>query len=1356
MGPNVTRMEMQAFNNCSSLVEVRINREEAPDIKGDTFTGIHKTNGEYDAKLYIPCNSEENYLNKKSSDTGENVYARTFDISSAIPTNFNKLTVETSDPLAGTAEIIKQATCLKCPVIKATANPGYVFRNWNGDGDELNAAEYTIQGFDHDMTFVAYFELVDYYLRYYDAEEDKYKVVDPASMKIPFDKGAVKVEKGSYNLNNNVPLAFEYAPGCELKRLTVKGLETGNTIEVLEDYTFTMPEEDVVIDAEFGFIEHSITINEAENGSVSVYNNDELVHSAHLGETLTIIATPTDAEKYVLAGVEVTYNEGTSVNVFAVPGDQNQKRFTMPNGSVTITPSFEKIDYTIPVQGTFEFGNFLYTVTNLNPNTVSVAARTPEITGNLTILQKVSFKDIEYEVVSISENGFLNPDINLYIDRTEPMPLGQNAIGLGVNVYVPCGSKAAYVEYGYPYAENIFSITDYQYSVTAKVEAGAHGTAKVVRQPDCDDHSAVIKAEPAEGYAFGKWNGEITDAEYLIESVTEPMTFTASFKAIDYTIEKLGTTNGSFNVNAPTANIGQTISITNIQPNEGYELDKIEVKTAGEVSVDVNTGATPTFTMPASNVSVAVSFKAKHFSVTVNNPENGTVSSDNSNPAFGETVSLTVKPSTGYKLKSLVVKNHDTNSDITYSADYKFDMPAANVDVTALFEEETYSITVNVTGDKVGNDVKGTVKIAESAKFNSQVTLVVTIEDDHYKYDIHSNDVTIDANGKFTMPAKNVTISVAFSEDKPFLKDDEFPLGDFIFTITDVNNFKVSVKQAKELSGDVVIPTLVPWKNQDFEVTTVAANGFATSTSITSVTIRSDVALALGDNAFASTKLPLLQIPCGASNSYTTAGYDAYFTEIKELYEGFTITVSSSDQNMGSAVVTRQPDCATNPIVDAIANPGYVFTGWSDNEIAAHYQITNFNSNMNLVAYFEQKTYRINAASYSNGSVSVKGTMLSEPSVIVDAILNEQITVTAVPDQGYYLSSIHATDKVSGNEVSVVDGVFSVPDGDVEITVVFAPYDYNITVSSLDNGVIEPEKYVANISERVRLSIKPALGYRLKENSLTITDKEGGHYESTYSNEKFTMPAVDVNVYAEFEAIAYSIKVANSDKGSVQASDEKANIGNTITLSVTPDGGYELLSLVVNTKTGTTNVDLTEVVAGSEYTFNMPAEDVEVVSEFAVKKYDIEVDANMTNGTVTPSATKAAEDETVTLLVEPAKGYKLASLMVATESAPGVNIYDEDEEQFSMPAEKVIISAEFVEDKQPTSVGEQKAAAIKAYGVSRAIVVVVSEPTDIRVVDIAGREVFSQQSAEGRLTIPANRGIYFVRYKGGVKEVIVR
>lgn len=77
-----------------------------------------------------------------------------------------------------------------------------------------------------------------------------------------------------------------------------------------------------------------------------------------------------------------------------------------------------------------------------------------------------------------------------------------------------------------------------------------------------------------------------------------------------------------------------------------------------------------------------------------------------------------------------------------------------------------------------------------------------------------------------------------------------------------------------------------------------------------------------------------------------------------------------------------------------------------------------------------------------------------------------------------------------------------------------------------------------------------------------------------------------------------------------------------------------------------------------------------------VAKYAVNIDENITNGTVTANKTEAAEGATVTLTATPAENYVFGAWTITTESGTSVEV---ENNTFVMPAEAVTVSATFTE-----------------------------------------------------------------------------
>ena len=98
-----------------------------------------------------------------------------------------------------------------------------------------------------------------------------------------------------------------------------------------------------------------------------------------------------------------------------------------------------------------------------------------------------------------------------------------------------------------------------------------------------------------------------------------------------------------------------------------------------------------------------------------------------------------------------------SSKDVAFT-DGKFSMPAKNVTISATTSKNSYTVTYLVDGKQVGEPV--------SYPFDTEVTVLpkYTPEDGYSVTDWSSKDVAF-TDGKFSMPAKNVTISATTSKN---------------------------------------------------------------------------------------------------------------------------------------------------------------------------------------------------------------------------------------------------------------------------------------------------------------------------------------------------------------------------------------------------------------------------------------------------------------------------------------------------------------------------------------------------------------------------------------------------------------
>ncbi len=198
-------------------------------------------------------------------------------------------------------------------------------------------------------------------------------------------------------------------------------------------------------------------------------------------------------------------------------------------------------------------------------------------------------------------------------------------------------------------------------------------------------------------------------------------------------------------------------------------------------------------------------------------------------------------------------------------------------------------------------------------------------------------------------------------------------------------------------------------------------------------------------------------------------------------------------------------------------------------------------------------------------------------------------------------------------------------------------------------------------------------------------------------------------------AATYSVTIEESANGSVSA-DQTSEIaeGTTITLTVSPDDGYELESLTVTGTDGT-------AITVTDKTFTMPGQDVSVSATFkASASSDTDTDSTSsstsegsgtssddtdddsttsssttsddtesetettvtytvtvsspTNGSLSVDKTSAVSGATVTITTSPATNYELYALTVTGADNTAITVTNKT---FTMPSQNVTISATF-------------------------------------------------------------------------------
>ena len=367
-----------------------------------------------------------------------------------------------------------------------------------------------------------------------------------------------------------------------------------------------------------------------------------------------------------------------------------------------------------------------------------------------------------------------------------------------------------------PDGDVTISVTKDAKTYAVKVADANKDTLKIT-SPEADldkvaeGTSVTVVATPKDGYTLTADGVVVTygdnqtlkatpDTEkantYTFAMPAGDATVSAAFEEVKkYNVTVAGTVeNGTVGVEPKTAAAKDVVTVT-VTPNTNFKYTDGSLKatyTDGGTKKEINDFKavdgkenTYTFTMPAADVTVSAAFepvKVETYSVTIKSSDYGEVKADKTTDLkAGDTVTLTVTPADDmYKLaqlaeKGLVIKAGES-TDVTYTAGekpntYTFEMPAADVTVTAKFTIVKYGIEVTPTDG-------GTITFTDNeTRFAAGTEVTASIMPNGTLYELtkvmyyegnNGKDITQDVLNKgyqytFTMPANYVKFEATFT-----------------------------------------------------------------------------------------------------------------------------------------------------------------------------------------------------------------------------------------------------------------------------------------------------------------------------------------------------------------------------------------------------------------------------------------------------------------------------------------------------------------------------------------------------------------------------------------------------------------
>ena len=325
-------------------------------------------------------------------------------------------------------------------------------------------------------------------------------------------------------------------------------------------------------------------------------------------------------------------------------------------------------------------------------------------------------------------------------------------------------------------------------------------------------------------------------------------------------------------------------------------------------------------------------------------------------------------------------------------------------------------------------------------------------------------------------------------------------------------------------------------------------------------------------------------IPAAASDSANDT-ISVYYEDMKVSLEktvpatDITVSPKTMELNIGekdTVAATVTPDNTTDTVVFTSDNPDVASVGAASGEVTALAEGTAVITAKANDAVFAECTVTVKKNTYAITVKSNNDAYGTASADVEEAAEGTKVTLTAVPKSGYKFVEWKSDD------ATITDNTFTMPAKAVEITAVFeekAADEFDITVAKTTNGTVTVKggKTASVKDETIELVITPDKGYEVD------TVKVNGE---AITGTSFTMPEKDVTVEVTFKKSTYTVTVAAAANGTVTVDKASAQMGDTITVTATPDADYELSKITYN---GT-------AITGN--TFTMPAENVTVTAEF--------------------------------------------------------------------------------------------------------------------------------------------------------------
>lgn len=211
-----------------------------------------------------------------------------------------------------------------------------------------------------------------------------------------------------------------------------------------------------------------------------------------------------------------------------------------------------------------------------------------------------------------------------------------------------------------------------------------------------------------------------------------------------------------------------------------------------------------------------------------------------------------------------------------------------------------------------------------------------------------------------------------------------------------------------------------------------------------------------------------------------------------------------------------------------------------------------------------------------------------------DYLPGQVVALQATPNNGYLFENWTQNGQIVSNSPGIN---YSMPNANAHLKANFAAKSYQVSLQSVPgNGGSTTGAGIYDFGQNVNLNAIAATGYQF------INWTKDGEIVSTSPQYSFSMPAGDLSLWANFEAVQYTLTLTpNPAEGGTVSGGGSYLYNQNVTINATASTGYHFVAWTQNG---------TVLSENPIFTFNMPANGLQLTARFLINTYTIAVQTN--------------------------------------------------------------------------------------------------------------------------------------------------